>query len=412
MASHNIHVWQIPHQVVSSLLTMIHSMLLEKAFESNPTALDLIQLVLAFAVLWTVIFLIVGESIRKMVYQKPWLVAAGEKDYERNAKKMYADLGLEDEATLSSHVEFFQSIFGWHCCVIMQHIIGGMLCVPATLGSTSFFVNDHHPEDIAISLACLGILSELGWEISDICTWLYKRYYCKDGRKKVPGFLVAILLMHHSLTTVLGIPVILHYRNYYALHWLCFDLQVAGAVALFAGEYTKFLDVSKPSQLKQFQILSFVALVILAWTRGIHWMYLVYEFCSVWYEEKAWSFLVIGGLLCLVFTVFNFAFVIQPFYLRFLKFMRVSSEYVAFAEDTSEGKRRSSLMALESAGAELFPEHELEEHLISLFSGRRVSRRQTMPASLSQNRCRRTSYQLKLMRASIGDISMILNKME
>lgn len=382
----------------------IPSMLLEKAFESNPSAFDLIQLVLAFAALWTVIFSIVGESIRKIVYQKPWLVTAGEKDYERNAKKMYADLGME--ATQSSHVEFFQSIFGWHCCVIMQHIIGGILCVPAILGNASFL--KVYPDD-AISFACLGILSELGWEISDIFLWLYKRYYCKDGRKKVPGVLVAILLMHHSLTTILGIPVILHYRNYYALHWLCFDLQVAGAVALICGEYTKFLDVSKPLQLKQFQVLSFVALIILVWTRGFHWMYLFYDFCFVWYQEKAWTFLVVGGLVGLIFTMFSFAFVIQPFYLRFMKFMRVSSEYAALPADASKGKRRSSLMALESASAELFPQHEMEEQLVSLFSGRKVSRRQTMPASLSQN-MRRTSY--RLMRASVGDISMILSKLE
>lgn len=211
------------------------------------------------------------------------------------------------------------------------------------------------------------------------------------------------------MTTCLGLPVILNYRSLKTLHWICFNLQAAAATSLFITEYTKTLDVSKPGQLRQFRVLTFVALVVMVWTRGFHWLYLSAKFIMVWYQEKAWGFLSVGTFMILVFSAFNWILCIQPYYKRFRKFVRVSAEYSALPADAPPQKRRSSVLALEMAAADVFGHHQLDEELAAMFvSNRKVSRRSTMPASMTE-RTRRASW--NLLRSSAGDVSRVLSQM-
>ena len=119
-----------------------------------------------------------------------------------------------------------------------------------------------------------GILSEIGWEAQDLAEMIFVRTFFKDGKHIWPNSIFIVMLLHHSLSSVLGVPMILYYRTSKTLHWLTFDLQFAGAIALMVGEYTKLLDISKPSGLHQFKWLNGLALVIMVWTRVINWSYL------------------------------------------------------------------------------------------------------------------------------------------
>ena len=120
-----------------------------------------------------------------------------------------------------------------------------------------------------------GILSEIGWEAQDLAEMIFVRTFFKDGKHIWPNSIFIVMLLHHSLSSVLGVPMILYYRTSKTLHWLTFDLQFAGAIALMVGEYTKLLDISKPSGLRQFKWLNGLALVIMVWTRVIDWSYLI-----------------------------------------------------------------------------------------------------------------------------------------
>lgn len=174
-------------------------------------------------------------------------------------------------------------------------------------------------------------------------------------------------------------------------------------------EYTKMLDITKPSQLKQFQVLTLVALVIMVWTRGVHWVYLSVDFIRVWYQEKAWGFLTVGSVMILIFSLFNWAFCIEPYYKRFMKFVKVSAEYKALPEDASAQKRRSSVLELEKAAADVFGHHQLDQELAAMFvTNRKVSRRSTMPSSMRE-RTRRASW--NLLRSSVGDVSRVLSQL-
>lgn len=212
------------------------------------------------------------------------------------------------------------------------------------------------------------------------------------------------------MTTCLALPVILNYRSLKTLHWVCFNLQAAAATSLFITEYTKMLDVSKPRQLRQFQVLTFIALIVIVWTRGVHWIILSVKFIAVWYQEEAWGFLTVGTLLVLVFTAFNYLLCIEPYYKRFMKFQRLSAEYQSLPEDAPVQKRRSSILTLEMAAGDIFGHHQLDEELAAMFvTNRKVSRRSTMPSSMKA-RTRRASW--NLLRSSASDISRVAAQLD
>ena len=148
--------------------------------------------------------MLLSALLGPLVHGKPWLVAAGERDYEHGGKELYKQLGMD--LSSKQFVEQFISMWPWTVGVILQHLVGGMLCLPSI-----FNIGD---PQVAASLACLGILSEMGWEIQDLITWIYKRFGCAtrksngtnggkslDGRSEV-CYHVTVRLTHIPPSTL------------------------------------------------------------------------------------------------------------------------------------------------------------------------------------------------------------------
>ena len=208
---------------------------------------------------------------------------------------------------------------------------------------------------------------------------LLTRLFNKEGKKIFPDVVVVILLVHHSLASCLGIPVILHYRHHKTLHWLCFDLQFAAAVAMSITEITKLLDITNPKHMRLFKALNFIAFVTMVWTRLIHWTYLTTSLFVTWFNDKEWVFLFFGVLISGVFTLFNYVLCVKPFYRKFVKFLHVSAEYEALPPDASADTRRSSVIQLDLARMDLLEAEAELADLQFLFQKREVSRRQSVP---------------------------------
>jgi len=387
---------------VNILMPPFLSDVIGMAMDPDATMLEMLQLVLYFAGFWAIVFYVGTILIRPLVFGKAWLVTAGERFYVRGGKEEYEMLGFPTKK--EDFINTFMTNWPWSIIVAVQHLVGGLLTVPSLCGIWQ-------ANGVASSLACLGVLSEMGWELEDTLVWLYKRYFTKGGKEKVSGTFLGVLMFHHSLSTVLGLPAILYYRESRILHWLCFDLQLAGATTLLAIEYTKLLDVSKPNELFQFQVINFLLVLIVAWTRAIHWIYLVLSFCYVWYQDKAWCFLAIGGTVSLLFTIFNIFCCLLPIYDRWRKFANKTAEYKALPSDIDEGSRRMSIMVLQKAANDVLMDFSLEREVIEMFGMAPTSteRRHTMPPQRTSGR--RTSAAI-LLRASMADVSSILKKME
>jgi hypothetical protein len=164
--------------MLSSFQDLFQS-LFHTIFNPDVSPVELMGLVLFLALVWALIFTLAAVILHPLVYKKPWLVAAGERDYERGGKELNEALGID--VTKEEHIELFMSTWPWIQCVCLQHFVGGCLTVPAVF----HLMPDN--QETAASLACLGILSEMAWELSDMVTWIYKRYFVKGGKEKVPA---------------------------------------------------------------------------------------------------------------------------------------------------------------------------------------------------------------------------------
>eukprot|EP00581_Thalassiosira_minuscula_P019389 CAMPEP_0183715610 /NCGR_PEP_ID=MMETSP0737-20130205/9758_1 /TAXON_ID=385413 /ORGANISM="Thalassiosira miniscula, Strain CCMP1093" /LENGTH=307 /DNA_ID=CAMNT_0025944721 /DNA_START=419 /DNA_END=1342 /DNA_ORIENTATION=+ len=260
-------------------------------------------------------------------------------------------------------------------CILLQHLAGSLLCIPSLFG-----IGD---PSVASSLAICGVLSEIGWELQDMIEILFVRAFFKNGKAIWPDAIVIVFLVHHSLSTILGLPMILYYRSNRSLHWLCFDLQFAAAMALWVGEYTKLMDITNPSKLRQFKVLNFIACVTMLWTRVIHWTYLCFDLYITWWQDEAYTFLSIGILVSIGFTAFSYIACVKPFCRNFVKFLHVSEIYEKLPTNAAPEKRRSSVVQLDQAMADLLEGDgmmELTDVVGNLFERRQPSiRRKSVP---------------------------------
>ena len=337
------------------------------------TPRDILPIVLMFAAFWYCSFYVLKKVIHRLVHGKQWLIDAMERDYERGGKKMLADLQIN--MTKKEANEWRMNDWPRLQCIYLQHLVGSLFCLPSLLG-----IGD---SQVASSLACLGVLSEMGWELQDLAEMFIVRIFCENGKQIWPDAILIIFLVHHSLTMILGVPMIIFYRTNRVLHWLCFDLQFAAFVGLSLGEYTKVLDIKDPSQLFRFKIANFIALVTMAWSRVFHWGYLCAQLFTTWYKDGAWAFLFLGSILSIIFSAFSFLACVKPFYTKFVKFLYVSCENEAIEKDLSASveTRRCSAVRLEQAVADLLEENEtrkLTDFMESTFITRKISRRHTL----------------------------------
>ena len=127
-------------------------------------------------------------------------------------------------------------------------------------------------------------------------------------------------------------------------------------------------------------------LLLNGWTRFLHFGYIVIEIILTWYQDKAWIFLSTSAIPILAFTLFNAFVSVIPSYKRFMKFLHKSVEYESLPDDTSDSKRRQSVVQLEMVANEMLFEDSLDmTDRVQLFfesmeKRERVDRRQTMPA--------------------------------
>lgn len=88
-------------------------------FNDEATISGLLHVVIAFAVLWFIVFAIVKAVIRKLIGPNPkWLIHAIDKDYERGGKKTLKDLQIN--MTKSEYITF--ALRDWPRLQVCRHL--------------------------------------------------------------------------------------------------------------------------------------------------------------------------------------------------------------------------------------------------------------------------------------------------
>jgi len=123
-------------------------------------------------------------------------------------------------------------------------------------------------------------------------------------------------------------------------------------------------------------------LVTFVWTRVIDWFHPMSKILYLFYREENWTYLLVGSISFIVFSIFNIFCCVIPLTQRFIKFMKKKVEYESLPEDVNEALRRSSMLDLHKSARELNKTTSLESQAAELiFFKRRVNRRQTITVS-------------------------------
>eukprot|EP00804_Cyclotella_cryptica_P030406 CCRYP_008505-RA/>CCRYP_008505-RA protein AED:0.03 eAED:0.03 QI:118/1/1/1/0/0/2/529/260 len=247
-----------------STLSAIPNNLLATIFNPTPTSHDLLVLVSCIALFWWLVFYLLHLTLHPFAQRQSWLRSAFGREYDRVGLAMCKALNVQ--WTKERYIQIMMNDWPKMQGIYLQHFIGGALCLPAVFGLCD--------DSTSSSLACLGVLSEMGWELSDMADIFITRTTLPDGKERIPNNMLAIWMVHHSMTLTLGLPMVLKYRELRELHLMTFNLQWAAAIAIGVNEITKCLDLKSKKELWAFRIMNGLCFVIMAWMRGVCWVYL------------------------------------------------------------------------------------------------------------------------------------------
>mmetsp|Transcript_35742 Transcript_35742/g.81681 ORF Transcript_35742/g.81681 Transcript_35742/m.81681 type:complete len:311 (+) Transcript_35742:203-1135(+) len=302
--------------MATTLLLNLPGRLVDVAFDEHATREDLLLLVAAIAIFWSAVFCILHAVLRPWAQQQDWLKESLGREYDRVGMTMCTALGVN--WTRDRYISIMLNDWPKMQGIYLQHFVGGALCLPAVLG---------YSESWAVSLACLGILSEIGWELSDVADILITRTCQVDGKERCPNTMLGIMMLHHSMSLTLGLPCVLKYRTLRELHLMTFNLQWAAAIAISMNEYTKTLNLSNPTEQLKFRILNLIGFLIMAWMRGFEWFRLSLKLMTVLHDDNEWSMLAVGSVVIVLMSAFNLILCIYPFARKMTKDINFGSSF-------------------------------------------------------------------------------------
>ena len=231
-------------------------------------------------------------------------------DFNRQSfkKLMLWDIGeIEEE-----QIETIASIDA----VVLQHLFGGLLCLPSALGLSSYL-----PPGVASAMACHGGLSEIGYEVEDMMVRFYEVIFGGEkGRRKNPPTVIFGLLSHHSAACCLVIPCNIFYRDNTFVHEAICLLQLAAFGAFYLQQYGYTLNVKIQEELTKMKMSVALSLAVIIWTRiiryGMLWNIIIMQIL----EDENWVMLKCCIPPLILLTFFNVGVLIDAS-AKFIKFM-------------------------------------------------------------------------------------------
>jgi len=203
--------------------------------------------------------------------------------------------------------------------ILVQHAIGGLLCLPSAIGIQTNF---------AFAMARHGMLCELGWETQDTLV----RIFCytfggKSGKERYPlATTIFACVIHHVVSFSLVIPMNIYYPDWSLVHEMACLLELAAAVAGFTQYYGYTKDVKTHSGLRNMKISIIVTFAIMIWSRMIRYFWLAWII-----GRRTWKDgnILVFTLMCVslfFFTLFNILIMIDAIQ-KLLKFLPMRIEH-------------------------------------------------------------------------------------
>mmetsp|Transcript_58241 Transcript_58241/g.147700 ORF Transcript_58241/g.147700 Transcript_58241/m.147700 type:complete len:339 (+) Transcript_58241:53-1069(+) len=282
-------------------------------------ALAGIQAVIWYVLIYRILPPYISSFIRSMRTRERFL-----DNCARAYKKMLMLDFQGDRELLFEFAVIFQGI-------MLQHLVGGLLCLPAVLGCSWV------PRSVASALACHGALCEVGWEIQDTLVRLKERV-CdgESGRKKNPASFMAALLLHHAFSQCLVLPLNMYYRDNSYYHEAVLLLQAASMAAMVCQSYGFTLDVSKPAEMRQMQVAVSAAFLVVVWSRLLRYAYIWYVLIVNFLADENVFVLRLAMPPLIMGSLFNIL-VLADFFKKFAKFVLFPRSAGEDTQDWCEG---------------------------------------------------------------------------
>ncbi|CAE8700097.1 unnamed protein product [Polarella glacialis] len=229
-----------------------------------------------------------GKIVRPFITKQPW----GDQWIEinqKNAKELGVD--FDKETTLVAACNLV--------AVLLQHSLGGALCVPALLGWFS-------PE-VRTALACHGALCEAGWELQDGLERAYHVLFGTEEKKKENPTMVPNVIMgvHHAMGLTMVVPMNIFFPSLYWYHEGIFLLQFAAFFALLIQFYSFTLDVGTQSGLLKMQLSVVAVFSLMIYSRALRYGFVVYKVVAFLYAEGGTVMFVGSCVTALLMSLLN-----------------------------------------------------------------------------------------------------------
>jgi len=186
--------------------------------------------------------------------------------------------------------------------ILLQHAIGGSLCVPSVLGILP---------GIAPVLARHGGLCEVGWEVQDyLSRWWDIIFGGPEGRARQPAAIMILMTLHHAMGTCLVVPMNVYFGSNPLYHEMIFLLQAAAFGAMGLQQYGYTLDISKRGDLVTMKILVTITAAIMLYSRCFRYLYVAYGLCQLLKAEGG-NMYYAGLAVCVMMGVLNIIFLLD-----------------------------------------------------------------------------------------------------
>lgn len=157
----------------------------------------------------------------------------------------------------------------------------------------------------------LGAVGDLAFSVYDSIQIALRTFASKSTSKflgaRLPvKYFVSMVCLHHSLSMLLTLPMIIHYPSMKALHLIMSSLLFAGGTCYLLGCYKFTLDTKNSSDFLQYKAVVVVQLLIIWLTRGYIWISQAYAAMRFFYQQGDVVFFcgaMTGGLLMSLFNL-------------------------------------------------------------------------------------------------------------
>lgn len=203
--------------------------------------------------------------------------------------------------------EMARDFYAFQVTILFQHFLSALPMVPVLVYGWE------DSSEVLKSMFILGTLSDVGFDIYD--SWgSTVRTFTKHPDPLPIEFWVILVMLHHTMSLILVLPMNLKYVHRYEYHQTAVSLLMAATLCYGAGCWKFTLDIgNKKRDFMLYKIVALFQLGIILYTRLYLWIPAAISFRDHLKEQNDTAFFYGASIMISIFSLFNFLLVVDGF---------------------------------------------------------------------------------------------------